>query len=415
MNTPYYIAKRLTFSKSRESNFSKPIVSIAVLGIALGIAVMITSVAVVTGFKEEIRNKVIGFGSHVQILNFDSNQSYETIPINKKRTYASFVRDMHGVKHMHVFATKAGILKKNEEYHGVICKGVDNNHDWTFFENILTAGKIPVYSDTIRSVDILISQHIAKLLRLDVGDRVGAYFVQDPPRVRAFKVAGVYETGMTDEFDKMFIICDIQQIQRLNDWDSDLVTGWEVYISDFDQIEVMTNNIRDLIGLNFFENQTMLKVINVYDKYPQIFDWLNLLDMNVWIILILMLAVAGINMISGLLIIILEKTNMIGVLKAIGSENHKIRNIFMYQSLFLLTKGLFWGNLIGLGLCAIQHYFGVIALDPSSYYIDRVPIHFHWVWFILLNIGVLTATLLVMLIPSMIISKISPEKTIKFN
>lgn len=415
MNTSFYIAKRLTFGKNQQHNFSKPIVSIAILGIALGIAVMILAVAVVTGFKQEIRNKVTGFGSHIQILNFDSNQSYETTPIKKNRSYASFVKDLRGVQHMHAFATKAGILKKDDEYHGVVCKGVGSDHDWTFFSDIMVRGNIPRYNDSIRSEEIIISTHIARLMRLKVGDRVGAYFVQDPPRVRAFTIVGLYETGMTEEFDKMFVICDIQQIQRLNDWQENQITGWEVSIADIEEIEEMTGRIRDLIGLDFFENQSMLKVMNIFDKYPQIFDWLNLLDMNVWIILILMLAVAGINMISSLLIIILERTNMIGVLKALGSENFQIRNIFLFQSFFLLAKGLFWGNIIGLGLCFIQSQWGIISLDPSSYYIDQVPIHFHWLLFTLINLGTLLATLLVMLIPSMIISKISPDKTIKFN
>jgi lipoprotein-releasing system permease protein len=414
LNFPLFIAKKINETKDNKNAISRPIISVAIAGIALGIAVMILSIAIVTGFKKEIRNKVIGFGAHIQILNFDSNKSFETQPIEKDKSYYPFINKLKGVKHMQVYATKAGIIKTKENIQGIVLKGIDAEYDWSFFKTKLIKGEAFSLSDSTTSNNIILSETLAKLLKLDVGDDVAVFFIQQPPRMRRFKITGIYNTSM-EEFDKMFVFCDLKHIQRLNNWDNNMISGFEITIDNFDNLDDMTDEIRTIVGYDFFENGSKLKVLNIKDKYPQIFDWLGLMDMNVWIILILMLAVAGVNMISGLLILILERTNMIGILKALGANNFKIRNIFLYQSAFIISKGMFWGNLIGIGICLLQMHFQIIKLDPASYYLDAVPINFNLLHILLLNIGTLIVTIAMLVIPSMIISKISPAIVMRFS
>ena len=414
LNTELHIAKRLYSEKSEDKKISKPIVSIAVIGIALGLAVMILSVAIVTGFKSEIRNKIIGFGSHIRIVNHDTNTSFETVPVDKNKNFYPGLDSISGIEHIQVFAIKAGILKTKDNIQGAVLKGVGPDFDWSFFRKNIQKGRIFQVSDTATTDNILISKHIADLLKLDTSDYVGMYFVEDPPRMRRFKIAGIYDTGL-QEFDKRYILGDIKHVQSLNNWEENQVSGFEVLIEKFEKIPEMTTFIRNNYTYPLFSDGTKLRVESITETNPQIFDWLNVTDINVWVILILMLAVAGFNMISGLLILILERTNMIGLFKAMGSRNWSIRKIFLYLSSFLIGKGLFWGNLIGITLCLIQKEFGLIKLDTASYYLETVPINLSILHVLLLNVGSLFVTVMMLVIPSYLISKINPIKTIRFN
>ena len=409
-----FIAKRLTSDRQNRDSISRPIVKISVLGITLGLSVMIISVAVVTGFKNEIRRKVAGFGSHIQIINYDSNNSFETIPISENQPFYPSLDSVYGIKHIEVFATKPGIIKTKTDIQGAILKGVGSDFDWSFFKENLVAGKTFVVNDSVKTDKVLISKYLSSLLRLKVGNRFGMYFIDDKPRGRPFTVAGIYETNL-EEFDKQFVIGDIGHVQKLNNWNSNQISGFEVTIDNFNDINYMTAIVAGIAGTTFSENGSRLMVINIKQKYPQIFDWLGLIDKNVWIILVLMLIVASFNMISGLLIMILDRTNMIGILKAMGSGNQIIQRVFLYQAVYLMIKGLFWGNLIGLSVCLIQYLFRIIKLEPSSYFIDYVPINFNVFYFLLLNIGTLILTLIILQLPAMIISRISPVKTIRYN
>lgn len=414
LNTELFIARRIFSDKSVKKGISQPIVTIAVIGIALGLAVMILSVAIVTGFKSEISNKIIGFGSHIQIVNYDSNISFETSPINKQQSFFTDINELKGVNKIQEFAIKAGIIKTKTDIQGVVLKGVGNNFDWSFFDKNMLSGESFIVKDSSKSNDIIISNYIAKLLNLNVGDKIIAYFIQQPARMRSFKISGIYETSLS-EFDEKFALVDIRHIQKLNNWTDDEISGFEVIIENFSELDKMTQDIRNIVGFHFNPDGTKLRVLSIKEKYPQMFDWLSLIDMNVWVILILLIAVAGFNMVSGLLILILERTNMIGILKAIGTKNWSIRKIFLYQSGLLISKGLFWGNIIGITICILQSKFQIFKLDPESYYIDAVPINLKLLHILALNSGTLIITVLMLIIPSYIISRLSPEKTLQFN
>lgn len=393
---------------------AQPMISIAIIGIALGLAVMILSMAIVTGFKFQISEKVIGFGSHIQILNFDSNQSFETVPIEKDQLFVNDLQNLRGIKNIQPFAIKAGIIKTREDIQGVVLKGVDSTYDWSFFRKNLKAGKLPSFDEKSKSTDILISKYFADLLKLTPGDKIFTVFVDDPPRYRPFIISGIYETSL-DDFDERFALVDIRQIQSLSNWESNQISGFEINIEDFSKLDEYTRTVNDIVGFNFNPDGSKLKVLNIRQKYVQIFDWLNLIDLNVIVILILMVTVAGINMISGLLIIILDRVNMIGILKALGARNWNIRKIFLIQSGYLIIKGLFWGNLIGIAVAILQQKFKIIQLDPTSYYLDAVPVNLKFLHIIGLNAGTLAIIIGMLIIPSYIISRISPEKTIRFN
>jgi lipoprotein-releasing system permease protein len=389
-------------------------VGIATFGIALGLAVMIVAVAIVTGFKNEISNKVIGFGSHIQLVNMDSNTSYETTPVDKNLPILEDIKSVPEVERVQMFAIKAGIIKTDENIQGAVLKGAGPDYDWSFLNESLVAGEPVSISDTVRTDNVLLSENVAARLNLKVGDSFNMYFIQDPPRARRFTIAGLYRTSLV-EFDKLYVYADIKHVQRLNNWTTDQVSGYEVMLHSIREAESATEQLREITALDFTEDGSMLKVVPIQEKYSQIFDWLNLQDMNVIIIIALMLVVAGFNMISGLLILILERTNMIGILKGLGAVDGSIRKIFLYQSGHLAVKGLFWGNLIGLAICFLQYKFNLITLDPESYYLDTVPINLNIIHILLLNLGTLISTLLFLLIPSMIIARISPERSIRFE
>jgi lipoprotein-releasing system permease protein len=414
MNLPYFIANRLIKGRREGTSFSRPINIIAIIGIAMGLGVMILAVAILTGFKQQIREKVVGFGSHIQIMNFDSNISFETTPISDTQSFIPKIKQLPGVAHVEVFATKAGIIRTEEDIQGVVLKGIGSDFDWSYFKSNMVDGNVFTVTDTGRTDKVIISKKIADMLRLKTGDSFSMLFIQDPPRMRKFTISGIYETSL-EEFDKMYVFCDIGHIKRLNGWSEDQVSGFEIFINDFDKLNEMTATVRDAIGYKLTEEDSKFKVTNIRIRYPQIFDWLNFQDLNVVIIILLMLIVAGFNMISGLLILILEKTNMIGVLKSLGAEDITIRRVFIYQAAYLIGKGLFWGNFIGIGLAFLQLKTGLITLDPSSYYIKTVPVNLQLSHILLLNAGTMVAIILMLLVPSQLISRITPVKAIKYD
>lgn len=414
MNLELFIARKIHFSKQGERQATPPAIRIAMIGIALGLAVMILSVAIVIGFKKEVRNKVIGFGSHIQITNFDNNSSYQTMPIAVSDSFLVALKERSGIRHVETFATKPGILKTETDFQGIVLKGVDRQYDWSFFQKNLKEGEVFQLDSAKRSSDVIISRYLSDLVGLKVGDSFLTYFVEEDVRARKFHITGIYETGFAD-YDKLFVIADIRQVKRLNGWSDDQVSGVELLVDDYGQVDSLAENLYfELMDKQDREGNTYY-VRSIKELNPMIFSWLEVLDINVVVILVLMLAVAGFTMISGLLIIILERTNMIGILKALGENNRSIRKIFLYVSFFLIGKGMLWGNVIGISLCLLQSYTHLIKLDSSIYYLDAVPVDLNVVSLALLNIGTLLVSMLMMIGPSYLITRISPAKSIRFE
>jgi len=404
----FFIAKRII--AKNKANFSRPIVRIAVLSIALGVAVMIVSVAIVTGFQKEIRNKVIGFGGHIVISNYDENVSMESTPVSINQTFYPSLSQEEGIEHIQVYATKAGIIKTDEEIQGVVLKGVGSDYDWSFFDDKIIKGKSFTVSDTGKTNDILVSEYVASQLKLDTGQSLLMYFInkeQVQPSVRKFRISGIYNTGL-EEFDKIYVIGDIHHIQRLNNWDSTQVGGFEVMIKNFKDLDKITESVYNQIDYS-------LNCSNVKQQYPQIFDWLDFQDVNVTIIIVMMVIVAAINMISALLILIIEKTTLIGVLKALGMRNWSIRKIFLYNASYLIIRGLIWGNIIALVFCFVQKFFGIIKLDPASYYVREVPINLDVLNMLLINFGTIAVCVFVLIIPTYVVTRITPVRAIRFS
>lgn len=414
MNVELFIAKRIQFKQDKGKSVSSPAVRIAIAGIALGLAVMIVAVAIVVGFKKEVSRKVIGFGSHIQITNFDSNNSYETQPVSVNDTVLGEIRRISGVKHVDCFATKPGIMKTNEDFQGIVLKGVDENYDWTFFRQSLVEGDVlDIRPDSV-STQVIISRYLADKLKFKTGDSFVTYFVGENVRARKFTIAGIYQTNFS-EYDKLFVLGDIKQVKRLNQWDNDLVSGMEIRIDDFDRLDQIVDEMYVALDARVDRLGNTYYIRSIKQLNPMIFSWLDLLDVNVVVILILMLAVAGFTMISGLLIIILERTNMIGILKSLGQDNTSIRKVFLYVSFFLISKGLFWGNMIALSICFLQKQFGFLKLNPVEYYLSAVPIDLNIWHILLLNVGTLFVSMLMLTGPSYIIARISPVVSMKFT
>ncbi len=393
------------------------IIRIALFGVALGIAVMIISVAVITGFKSEIRNKVTGFGAHIQILNYNARNSFEIPPVSVNQPFLKQLHEIQEIKSINVFGTKPGIIKTEETTQGIVLKGVDKNYDWTFFSKNLVDGSIPAFNDTARSNQFLISENLSKALKLKTGDLAVLYFINEResnPRMLQLRVSGIFRTNL-EEFDNLFVMGDLKQVQRLNDWQPEQVGGFELVINDFHKIDQVEREVRNLV-INYSENDPdILQTETITSKYRAIFDWLSVTDTNVWVILSLITIVAGFNMISALLVLMLERIEMIGLLKAMGSQGKSIRKIFLYLSVLITGKGMLWGNVAGISLILIQKYFHVLKLNPETYYVDVVPVNFPLMFFVLLNVASITLTTLMLVIPSLFISKISPEKTIRFE
>ena len=408
MNLPVFIANRLS-GKDKE-NLSGPVIRIAILTIALGIAVMIMAVAVLVGFQSEIRNKVIGFSAHIQIDSFDANESYEASPVSIDQDFYPELEEIDGIRHIQVFALKAGIIKTEDQLHGVILKGISSDYDWDFFKNHLVSGLPFRDFDSIPSSELLISGIISRKLNLNVGDEVRMYFLsgsEAQPRGRKFLVSGIYETGL-EEFDETYVVGDIRHIQRLSNWDESMVSGFEVFLDDFNSLDEIGEIVYQNIGYD-------LNSETVTDAYPQIFDWLRLMDINVVIILVLMIMVAGITIVSTLLIMILERTNMIGVLKSLGIKNKDLRKMFIYLTAGIIFRGMLWGNLFGLGLVIIQDYTKIIPLDEESYYIAFVPVSLYIFDLFMINALTFVMCLLLVLIPGYIIGRITPVKAIRYS
>lgn len=409
MNVEFFIAKRIHFDKKGTKQVSRPGIRIAMAGIALGLAVMILAVAIVVGFKKEIRGKVIGFGSHIQISSFETNYSYERQPIVAD-SLLIILSNNPDIKKAERFSTKPGIIKTATDFLGVVLKGIGDDYDQSFFEKNMAEGEILSIPDSTTN-NVLISKSIADKLHLKLGDSFLMYFVQDKVRLRKFTITGIYQTNLT-EYDELFILADFRHIQRLNGWAENEVSGIEIQVNDYDNVDQIAEDI--FFDINS-DRMGQYYVQTIKNLNPQIFNWLDLLDMNVWIILALMLAVSGFTMISGLLILILERTNMIGILKALGAKDFSIQKIFLYLASFLVLRGMFFGNLIGLAICFVQYYFKPIKLDSSIYYINAVPIDISVLSIILLNVLTLAVSMLILILPSYMIARISPAKSIQFE
>lgn len=417
MNTELFISNRLFFDKTNKQFLSRRIIRVALFGIALGLAVMIVSVAVITGFKTEIRNKVIGFGSHIQIVNYNAQNSYEAPPISKTQPFLPALNEIAGIEKIQAFATKPGMIKTEEYIQGIVFKGVEKSYNWDFFRNNLLEGRLPELNDSVRVNEIIISNNVAKLMKIGINDLVVVYFINENdvnPRFLQLEIVGIFNTGL-EEFDNLFVLGDIKQIQRINDWTADQIGGFEILVSDFGSIGETEQAVRNEVVYYTDENSAILRTESITRQYPQIFDWLSVLDMNVWVILTLMVLVAGFNMISALLVLILERSTMIGVLKALGSPNRSIRKVFLYLAVFLTSRGMLWGNLIGVTIILVQKYFQIIRLNPATYYVDVVPVNFSLLHLLLLNVGSLVVTTAMLIIPSLLVSKISPDKSIRFD
>ena len=415
MDWKLFVARRIYRSKEGEKEVSKPAVLIAMWGIAIGLAVMIVAVAVVIGFKHEVRDKVVGIGSDITITNFDAQKSYETVPVVVGDSLLDALRSMEGVKHVQRYSTKPGMIMTEDNFLGMVLKGVSQEYDWKFLKEHLQEGEIPSFTDSASTNRTLVSRTIANKLNLKLGDKLYTYYISaENVRARRLEVVGIYQTNFSI-YDNMFLLTDLYTVNRLNAWQADQASGIELEVADVSRLEetkeaisAEVDMLKDRYGATYY-TQT------VEESNPQIFAWLDLLDMNVWVILILMTGVAGFTMISGLLIIILERTNMIGVLKALGADNLAIRKVFLSFSVFLIGRGMLWGNIIGLSFVFIQSQFHLFKLDPSIYYVDSVPVVFQLWWWVLLNVCSLLASVLMLVGPSYLIAHIHPAKSIRFE
>ena len=414
MNLPFFIAKRIYSDQGDKRKVSRPAIRIATLGVGIGLAVMIVTVCVVLGFQHTIRDKVIGFGSHIQVQNIMAFSSIDRYPVCIDDSMMSVMKNCKGVKHVERYAVTQGILKTDEDFLGVLFKGVGPEYDMTFLKQHLIEGNMPQFSDTTSTNNILISKLIADKLQLKAGDRIYAYFIDDNVRTRRFTISGIYQTNMT-RFDESLCFTDIYTACRLNGWEEDQVSGAEILVEDFEQLQATDDEVIAKVNrttdkyLNTYSSQT------IYEAYPQVFTWLELLDINVWIILALMVCVAGFTMISGLLIIILERTQMIGVLKALGARNKTIRHTFLWFAAFIIGQGLLLGNIIGLGIVLLQQSTGIFTLDAQTYYVSEVPMELNIPLILLLNIATLIISIFVLIAPSYLISHIHPAKSMRYE
>lgn len=412
MNFELFTASKLIRGKSSDKkgrNGIRPIINIALFGIAISVAVMIISVSIVTGFQKEIREKIIGFGGHIQISNFQSTDGFEVIPISTDQPFYPDLDTLEKVSNIQVYANKAGILKTKEEILGVVLKGIGADFDWTFFQNYMVDGEILSFNDSTKSNQVIISQKIASKMNLKVGDKFIVFFIKDnkSPRPRKFTIQGIYSTSL-EGFDDLFVLGDIRHIQRLNGWEETQVGGFEVNLKHYEDLDEVDDFIFNNIPFEY-------KTTTIVNKNQNLFGWLDLQDINVTIIIGLMIFVSGINMASALLIMILDRTRMIGIFKTMGATNASVRKIFLYIAAYLMTVGLFWGNLIGLGIALIQKYFKVLTLNPETYYISHIPINIDLSSIISLNIFTLVLCLIMLIAPTYIVTRINTVDAIKLD
>jgi lipoprotein-releasing system permease protein len=405
LNLYYFISKRI--NKSRKGSFSSVVSVIATCSIMLGIAIMIISFSILEGFKNKIQNKIFSFGSHMQVTKYDLHKSYEESPLTTNSELFRHPEKVKEINHIQAYSMKAGLLKTKEEVMGVVMKGIGRDFDFDRFRQNIVEGSFIQFKDSGYSHDIMVSRKIADKMRLKSGDSLLMFFVQYPPRFKKLVIKGLYETGL-EELDDQVIIGDIKLNQNLNNWADTLVGGYEIYIDDFSLLDDVSQKVFEVMDYD-------MQLEKISDKYIQIFDWLTLLRRNVRIFLVLILFVACFNMVSTIFIMIMERTNMIGLLKALGARNDQVHAIFIYNGMSIILKGMFFGNLIGLGFCALQYYLKLIPLDPENYYMSSVPIEWNWLTIVLLNLMVFVLISLVLVIPVFIISRISPIKSIKFN
>ncbi|MDW8851562.1 FtsX-like permease family protein [Flavobacterium sp. MMLR14_040] len=411
MNLEYFIAKRLITAKDYKSSISAPIIKIAISAIAIGIIMMLVSVATGIGLQQKIREKVSAFNGQIIISNYDNNNSDVTlVPISKKQDFYPNFKSVPEVSHIQVIASKAGIIRTENAFEGIIFKGVGGDYDWNNIKEYLVEGKLPDFSKNLNE-EVIISKFLANRLGLKVGDNFNTFFIKEEqgkmPNSRRFKITGIFNSGFQD-FDATYIIGDIRHIQRINKWNPDQVGAFEVFVKDFKNIKATGDQIYE-------QTSSSLDTKTIVEKYGYIFDWLQLFDFNIIVILVVMILVATINMVVALLVLILERTQMIGILKALGANNWTVRKIFLYNAFYLIIRGLFWGNLIGISILLIQQQFGVVQLNPENYYVNQAPVYINWGYVILLNLMTITVCFVVLLIPSYIITKISPVKAIRFD
>ena len=414
MNFPFFIAKRIYSDQGDKRKVSRPAIRIATIGVAIGLAVMIVTVSVVLGFKHTIRDKVVGFGSHIQVQNMLTFLSTDSYPIIINDSVMKSYKQIEGVKHVERYTYTQGILKTDEDFLGVMFKGVGPEYDLNFISQHLLEGEMPVFSDTASTNKILVSKMIADKLRLKTGDRIFAYFISDNVRTRRFTVTGIYQTNMT-RFDETLCFTDIYTTRKLNNWEDEQCSGAEITVKDFEQLQATTDLFIENVNRKMDKDFNTYSSQNIYEAYPQVFHWLELLDINVWIILVLMVCVAGFTMISGLLIIILERTQMIGVMKALGARNKTIRHTFLWFAAFIIGQGLLLGNVIGIGIIVLQNYTGLVKLDPQTYYVSEAPMEINIPLFVLLNIATLIICVFVLIAPSYLISHIHPAKSMRYE
>lgn len=410
MNTEFFIARRLSFDK-RNSRSVKVMTRIAVFSIMLSATVMIVAVSTLSGFKTGLKEKLSGFNAHLRITNLDSNHSFDTEPILNSYSFYDSIARLPEVKRLRQYAYKGGIIKTATEIQGIVLKGIDKNFGNEFFQHYLVDGSMLELSDTALSDKALISTSLSRLLNLKTGDRFDVYFVQEPVRIRRFTVSGLYNTCL-EEMDKMLVICDIEHIRRLNGWSDSQISGMEIVLNDLNDIDHVRTSVNDWT-FGQIDDGSMLDVSSIHDDFPHIFNWLDIIDMNVLIVLIIMMVVAGFNMISSLLIMLLEKIPMIGILKTMGMSSGNIRKIFIYKSSLIVLRGLAYGNILGLMLCFGQQFFEFVKLNPETYFFSVAPVAINLQSIILLNICSFVFIVASQTIPAIIVAKISPDKTVK--
>jgi lipoprotein-releasing system permease protein len=412
---PFFIAKRLTFGADG-SRSVKTMTRIAIFSVALSMAVMIVSTSVLSGFKTKLKEKISGFNAHIRITNFDANNSFDVFnaePVRNDYDFFDSIAALREVKSIKEYACKGGIIKAGNDIQGVILKGVGNDFDREFFSRYLVDGEL-FDMDSAVSDKALVSRTLSQLLNLKTGDRFTVYFVQDKVRIRRFTVSGLYDTHF-EEMDKTFVICDIRQIRQLNGWENNQASGMEIMLHNIDDTDIAFKKIDEIAGYLTFDDGAMLDVTTLRDNFPHIFNWLDIIDMNVLVVLIIMIAVAGFNMISSLLIMLLEKISMTGILKSLGMTNSNIRKIFVYRASFIVIRGLAYGNIVGLTLCLLQQYFGIVKLNPETYFFTTAPVSINPFTVIILNSCSFLFITLIQIIPTFVITKISPDKIMRIN
>ncbi len=411
MNYEFFIARRIIASKDYKSSISAPIIKIAITAIAIGVIMMLVSIATGIGLQKKIREKVSAFNGDIIITNFDTNFSNDSQnPISKDQPFYPKFKNIDGIKHVQVTASKGGVIRTETDFEGVVVKGVGDDYDWEYFKDYLVEGKLPDFKGELNE-DVLISEYLANRLHLKLGDKITTFFLNDEvsktPRSRGFEIVGIYNSGF-QQFDEQYIIADIRHIQKLNKWDENQIGAFEVFVNDFDDIVAIGNEV-------YNETGSTLDTQTIRDKYASIFEWLDLFDFNILAIIGIMILVAGINMVTALLVLILERTQMIGILKAMGSSDSSVRKIFLFNAMYLIGVGLFWGNLIGIGLLLLQKYGKVFPLNPNTYYVSEAPVYLSWDYILVMNLGTFVLCLVMLLVAAILITKISPVKAIRFD